>query len=65
MRFTTDKDLNQLIRCLLKEGWKFERKKKHAMLVAPNGLGKVCIALTPSGSRVSNYVRSMTRNIKG
>jgi predicted RNA binding protein YcfA (HicA-like mRNA interferase family) len=61
VKYSSSKELNQLIKRLLKKGWKYERRKKHAMLISPDNSGRICIATSPSGSRVRNYVESMTK----
>lgn len=64
MRFTADKDLNQLIKQLCKQGWLFEKRKKHAMLVPPDGKGKkICVAITPRTHRSCAYVRSKLKHL--
>ena len=52
MRYTNDKDLNKLIKGLRKQGWIFQKRKKHGMLIPPDEDGqKICVSITPRAHR--------------
>ncbi|GAA0804908.1 hypothetical protein [Psychrobacter piscatorii] len=36
MRYSSNKDFNKRVRNLIKQGWEFQRRRKHCQLVAPN-----------------------------
>ena len=49
-KFSNNKDINNLVKCLIKNGWLVLNRKKHAILVAPSGR-KMPIPSTPSDYR--------------
>jgi len=60
MQLSSDKDINKRAKDLIKQGWRLLRKKRHPILVAPNG-HKVVIATSPSDHRA---YRNFQNNIR-
>jgi hypothetical protein len=58
-RASSDKDVNQLIRELLQNGWRYQSGKKHGKIELP-GVGKVVIPTSPSDRRtIQNLIRDI------
>ncbi|WP_335915071.1 hypothetical protein [Shewanella algae] len=49
-KFTKNKDIDRVVRQVLKFGWRIRYGKKHASLIAPNGR-QLAIPSTPSDHR--------------
>lgn len=65
MKYYTDKDMDHFIRKLLREGWSYERGRKHGRLVAPDGKSFVTIAGSPSDYRsFENFRRDVRKIVK-
>jgi len=60
-KYCTNKEIDRLVRSLLKSGWKFYNGGKHNRLVAPNG-GRVTVPRSPSDHRA---YRNLSKDIKG
>ena len=66
MKYSGDKDIDQFIRQLLREGWNYRRGRKHGRLVAPGGKYFVTIAGSPSDRRsFDNFQRDVRKIGKG
>lgn len=58
-RVSSDKDINQLIKELLQNGWRYQSGKKHGKIELP-GVGKVVIPTSPSDRRtLQNLIRDI------
>lgn len=58
-RYSSDKDINQLVRKLVRKGWTIKPGKKHRAVVSPRG-GRVAIPSTPSDYRACrNFCRQV------
>lgn len=58
-RVCSDKDINQLIKELLQNGWRYQSGKKHGKIELP-GVGKVVIPTSPSDRRtLQNLIRDI------
>lgn len=61
MQYSSDKDINLLIKGMLRSGWHFERGR-HGKLHHPTGFGFVTFAKTPSDYRcIMNIQRDIRR----
>ena len=49
MKYSSQKDINKVIRALVREGWSFRRGSKHGPLRTPSGSDTVTVSVTPSG----------------
>lgn len=64
--YSSDKDINRLVRNLIADGWRFKWGSKHGKLLTPNGAGFVIISSTPSDHRtLRNLQRDLRRAVKG
>jgi len=59
-KYSSDKDINNLVSNLCKLGWRYISRKKHGILLAPNGL-RLAVPSTPSDWRA---VKNFSRDIK-
>ena len=62
-KFSTDKNIDSLVRELLVEGWKSSKRKRHWQVVSPKGKTQT-IPLTPSDNRAFMNFRSDIKRIK-
>jgi len=63
-KYSSSKDLNAEIRRLTKQGWIFERRKKHGRLFHFCGGPFVTVSTTPSDSRGIKNLRAETSRIE-
>ncbi|MFV7761703.1 hypothetical protein ACNPKZ_14240 [Shewanella algae] len=61
-KFTKNKDINRIVRQVIKFGWRIRYGKKHASLIAPNGL-QLTIPSTPSDHRALHNFSSDLRKL--
>ena len=62
MKYSTCKDVDSLVRSLLREGWRFHRRgRKHGRLTPPSGYLFVTVSCTPSDRRTFLNLRSQVR----
>lgn len=66
MHYSSNKDIARIVARLIKEErWIFLRRRKHGVLVAPNGR-KMAVACTPSDHRaLHNFANTMRQLRKG
>lgn len=65
MRYSSNKDLNQHLKRLVKQGWIFRRKRKHGQIIAPNG-ERVVFSNSPSDHRaLKNFLNDVKHTQKG
>jgi hypothetical protein len=62
-KFSTDKNIDSLVRELLDEGWQPNKRKRHWQVVSPKGKTQT-IPLTPSDGRAWLNFRSDIKRIK-
>jgi len=61
MQYCSDKDMNQLVKRMVRTGWTFERGK-HGKLRHPAGIGFITFARTPGDHRsLLNFRRDVRR----
>lgn len=63
MKYSSDKDVNQLVHNLVLDGWHFERGKKHGKLITPERKRFVVIPTSPSRKRAAKELRAVVRRI--
>lgn len=64
MRYCSNKEINYLIRELLREGWSFRRGSKHGRLTSPGGWPTLTVAKTPSDCRsLQNFRRDLRKAV--
>lgn len=64
-RFSTDKDINNLVRDLLSSGWGYQNRKKHTIILSPKGK-RIAVPSTPSDRRAyANFRRDINHIIQG
>ncbi|ENO74699.1 hypothetical protein C664_19211 [Thauera sp. 63] len=62
MKYCSNKEMNCLIRKLVREGWGFRRGGKHGKLSHPSGWPIVTVAKSPSDWRsLENFRRDLRR----
>jgi hypothetical protein len=62
-RASNDKDINQLVQSLQRNGWVYRTGKKHGRIELP-GIGKVTVPCTPSDRRAYQNLASEIRLIE-
>ena len=62
-KFSTDKNIDSLVRELLVEGWQPSKRERHWQVVSPKGRTQT-IPLTPSDGRAWMNFRSDIKRIK-
>ena len=62
MKYNTCKDVESLVRLLLREGWCFHRGRKHGRLTPPSGCSFVTVSCSPSDRRTLLNLRSQVRH---
>lgn len=60
-KFSSNKEINKLVRILLKQDWQYRSGKKHVILIAPNN--RCCpIPSSPSDYRaLQNFYQDINR----
>ncbi len=61
MTYCSDKDVNKLIRGLVKQGWVFTRGKKHGKLTAETIIEPIIISSSPSDKRYLTIVKQLIK----
>lgn len=51
MKYCASKDINRLVKGLIRQGWCFRRGGKHGRLSSPDGRAKLSVPSTPSDHR--------------
>jgi predicted RNA binding protein YcfA (HicA-like mRNA interferase family) len=62
-RFSTDKNIDSLVRELLNEGWQSSKRKRHWQIVSPIGR-TLTVPFTPSDNRAWMNFRSDIKRVK-
>lgn len=62
MYYSSNKDINILVRNLVSYGWSFEKRSKHSMLWSPDKLKRIVISVSPSDFRAIANIRKHLRN---
>lgn len=61
MKYSSDKDVNQLVQGMVRDGWHFEWGKKHGKLFTPKRNRFVVIPTSPSHKRAVMELRAVVR----
>lgn len=62
MKYCSNKDIDQLVRQLVRQGWSFQRGGKHGQLTHPDGRPKLIVAKSPSDFRsLHNFQRDLRK----
>lgn len=64
-KYSSDKNIDSLVRELISEGWSANRKKSHWQLFPPDSHKVQTVPLSPSDSRAYLNFRSDVKRIKG
>ncbi len=56
-KFSSSKELNQMIRKLVESGWRYKRLRKHARLVTPCGRWSTTVSLSPRSCNAAKHLR--------
>ncbi|HHZ9317066.1 TPA: type II toxin-antitoxin system HicA family toxin [Pseudomonas aeruginosa] len=60
MKYCSNKEIDQLIRQLVRQGWRFHRGSKHGRLTHPSGRSTLTVAKSPSDCRsLQNFRRDL------
>lgn len=51
MKYSSNKDINQLVKKLVKYGWFFQRRSKHNEIWSPNRGQRIIFSVSPSDKR--------------
>lgn len=62
--YSSDKDLNKLVKELLAEGWTFSKGNGHGKIKTPCGRRVVSVSSSPSSHRVIKAMRTNIARIK-
>lgn len=62
MKYCSNKDIDQLIRQLIRQGWAFQNGGIHGRLTSPDGLLTLTVSRSPSDSRSLYNLRRDLRN---
>ncbi|MGY2313150.1 type II toxin-antitoxin system HicA family toxin [Pseudomonas sp. SDO5522_S412] len=64
MRYCSNKEIDQLIRKLVRQGWSFRRGGKHGRLTHPGGRSTLTVAKSPSDCRsLDNFRRDLRKAV--
>lgn len=62
MKYSSNKELDQLIRQLVRQGWRFRHGGKHGRITHPDGRPTMTVAKSPSDSRsFHNFRRDLRK----
>jgi hypothetical protein len=62
MKYCANKDIDRLIRQLIRGGWNFQCGGKHGRLIHPDGRPRLIVAKTPSDYRcLHNFRRDLRK----
>lgn len=60
-KYSSSKDVNQMIKNLIKSGWMVKTGKRHRTIISPRGQ-RITFSSTPSDFRVFKKFRAQIRN---
>lgn len=63
-RYSTSKEINTLVRQLVRDGWQFKRGGQHGKLYAPNSAACLSVPSTPSDQRAFLNFRQDVRRVR-
>jgi len=56
-KYSSDKELNHLIRQLVNKGWTYEHLSKHGRLVTPCGCWNTTVSISPSSRNAAKHLK--------
>jgi hypothetical protein len=60
MKYCSNKEIDQIIRRLVSQGWLYRNGSKHGRLTSPSGSPTLTVSRTPSDWRsVQNFLRDL------
>ncbi len=62
MKYCSNKEIDQMIRRLLRQGWRYYRGRKHGRLTHPRGRPTLTVAKSPSDYRSLHNFRRDVRH---
>lgn len=65
MKYCTSKEINQLVKGLIRHGWQFRWGGKHGRLSSPDGRANLSVPCTPSDRRAFLNFRRDVRHALG
>jgi hypothetical protein len=63
MKYSSSKEINTLVKSLIRVGWKYFRGTKHGRIRAPSGYPTLTIPNTPSDYRASMNFKQDVRRV--
>jgi hypothetical protein len=63
-RYSASKEINALVRQLVRDGWRFQRGGQHGKLYAPNRVAYLSVSSTPSDRRAFLNFRQDVRRVQ-
>ncbi len=63
MKYSADKEIEVLVRRLVREGWLYERRRKHGCLMPPTGRVALTVPCTPGDRRAFLNFRRDVRHV--
>lgn len=63
MKYCSNKDVNQLIRQLIRQGWAFQSGRKHGRLISPDSRKTLTVSKSPSDSRCLHNIQCDIRKL--
>lgn len=56
-KYSSNKELNRLIRVLVARGWTYVRRSKHGQLVTPCGRWNTTVSISPSSGNAAKHLK--------
>ena len=56
-KYSSDKELNKLIRKLVANGWNYMRLSKHGRLITPCGCWATTVSISPSSRNAAKHLK--------
>ena len=64
-RYSNNAQINKLVKLLIRQGYVYQRGKKHGKILSPNGKRRISIPSTPSDWRAPRQFKAeVLRNFK-
>ncbi len=63
MKYCAMKEINQLVKALIRQDWLFTRRGKHGCISPPQGFPRICVPCTPSDKRAFLNFRRDIRHV--
>ena len=63
MRYSSDKNIEALVKQLIKDGWQYFRRRKHGRIKPPQGYPVLTVPCTPGDCRAFLNFRRDVRHV--